>query len=70
MKSFLKIERKWDNDGAFGALMTDLSNAFECLHHEILTCFMPLVSFYTPLKTSENQTFSDVFRGYRKRPVA
>ena len=22
------------------------------------------------LKTSENQMFSDVFRGYRKRPVA
>ena len=35
-----------------------------------LTHFMPFVSFYTPLKTSENQRFSDVFRGYRKRPVA
>ena len=23
-----------------------------------------------PLKTSENQRFSDVFRGYRKKPVA
>ena len=31
---------------------------------------MPLVSFNTPWKTSENQSFSDVFRGYRKRPVA
>ena len=26
--------------------------------------------FLYPLKTSENQRFSDVFRGYRKRPVA
>ena len=30
------------------------------------TYFMPLVSFYTPLKTLENQRLSDVFRGYRK----
>ena len=26
--------------------------------------------FRYPLKTSENQRFPDVFRGYRKRPVA
>ena len=26
--------------------------------------------FLDPLKTSENLGFSDVFRGYRKRPVA
>ena len=32
--------------------------------------FMPLVSFYTLLKTSENLKCSDVFRGYRKRLVA
>ena len=25
--------------------------------------------FLYPLKTSENQRFSDVFRGYRTRPV-
>ena len=28
---------------------------------------MPLVSFYTPHKTSVNLWFTDVFRGYRKR---
>ena len=32
--------KKWkesvDNDGVFGALMTDLSKAFDCLHHELL----------------------------------
>ena len=32
--------------------------------------FMPLISFDTPLKTSESQRFSDVFRGYQKRLVA
>ena len=26
-----------DNGGAFGGLMTDLSKAFDCLHHELLT---------------------------------
>ena len=31
---------------------------------------MPSISFYTPCKTLENQRFSDVFRGYRKRPLA
>ena len=30
------------------------------------THFMPLVSFYTPLETSENYSFSDVFRRYKK----
>ena len=33
-----------------------------------LLLFMPLISFYIPM-TSENQTFSDAFKGYRKRPV-
>ena len=27
---------------------------------------MPLASFYTPMKTSENLWFSDVFRGVEK----
>ena len=31
---------------------------------------MPLVSFYDLPKTSENQRFSGVFRGYRKKPLA
>ena len=31
-----------------------------------LTHFMPLVSFFTPLRTSKNLWFSDVFRGYRR----
>ena len=33
-----------------------------------LTHFMPLVSFNSPWK--HQKRFSDVFRGYRKRPVA
>ena len=35
-----------------------------------LTLFVPLVPFQYPLKTSGNQKFSDVFRGYWKRPGA
>ena len=31
---------------------------------------MPLVSFDTPWKHQKTFVFSDVFRGYRKRPVA
>ena len=45
-----------------------------------LTHFIPLISFYLPLnyvnglflyplETSENHRFSDVSRGYRKRPL-
>ena len=34
-----------------------------------LTHFMPLISFYTPWKHKKTR-FSDVFREYRKRPVA
>ena len=36
----------------------------------VFTHFMPLVSFYTTMKILENQRFSDVFRGYRKRPLS
>ena len=28
-----KLKESVDSDGAFGALMTDLSKAFYCLHH-------------------------------------
>ena len=34
----------------------------------VLTHLMPLVSFYTSLKTSENPWFADVFRRYITRP--
>ena len=45
-----------------------------CSHHNWfalqndckLTNFMPVVSFYTHLNSSENLRFSDFFRGYRK----
>ena len=36
-----------------------------------LTHFVPATGLFRyPLKKSENQRFSDVFRGYRKRPVS
>ena len=30
------MENSVDNSGAFGALLTDLSKAFDCLSHELL----------------------------------
>ena len=36
---------------------------------QILVC-LPTGSFLKPWKTSENQSFSYVLRGYRKRPVS
>ena len=35
----------------------------------LLTHFSPMFHFYTPLKTSENLWFSDVFRGYKNAAV-
>ena len=49
------------------------NNIFSCQNLQgiqYLTHFMPLVSFDTPWKHQKNQRFSNVFRGYRKRPVA
>ena len=31
-----KLKENVANGGAFGFLMTDLSQAFDCLHHELL----------------------------------
>ena len=40
---------KWkesvDNGGTFGALMTDLSKAFDCLHHELLIAKLDAYGF-------------------------
>ena len=36
----------------------------------LLTHFSPLLYFYNSLKTSQNQRFSDVFRGYRNGEMA
>ena len=35
-----------------------------------LTHLTPILHFYTPLKTSENQRFCDVFRGYKNETLA
>ena len=42
-----------------------------CLsHYNVINQFQVTGLFLYPLKISENQRFSDVFRVYRKRPVA
>ena len=43
----ISMMEKWkesmDNNGAFGALITDLSKAFDCLHHGLLVFMILLV---------------------------
>ena len=69
-RSFLK---NWSGQEAHTAFTVQKHNLFmftKSHRAAILSHFMPLVSFYTPLRTWENQRFSDVFRGYRKSTVA
>ena len=65
---------KWSNK--LKQFVDNLPNCLSAFDHFMrlalngLTHFMSLVSFYTPWKTPENQTFPHVSRGYRKKPVA
>ena len=47
--SLVSLIEKWkksvDNGGAFGALLTDLSKAFDCLPHELLIAKLDAYSF-------------------------
>ena len=40
-----KWKESLDNGGAFGALMTDLSKVFDCLHHELLIAKLDAYDF-------------------------
>ena len=40
-----KCKESVDNGGALGALMTDLSKAFDCLHHELLVAKLDAYRF-------------------------
>ena len=39
------MEKSIDNGGAFGALITDLSKAFDCLSHELLIAKLEAYGF-------------------------
>ena len=39
------MEKKYHNGGAFGALITDLSKAFDCLSHELLIAKLEAYGF-------------------------
>ena len=45
----VSMDEKWkesgDSCGAFGALMTDLSKTFDCLHHELLITKLDAYAF-------------------------
>ena len=43
-----KWKRSVDNDKAFGALLTDLSKAFDCLDHELLIAKLNAYGFKLP----------------------
>ena len=38
-------EKSFDNGGAFGALFTDLSKAFDCLSHKLLIAKLDAYDF-------------------------
>ena len=40
-----KWKKSVDNGGAFGALLTDLSKAFDCLSHELLIAKLEAYGF-------------------------
>ena len=64
---FSKIEK--DYFLAVHEKMREFSINFGALSHLLHLSRVPLLSFYTSLKTTENRRFSDAFRGYRKTSV-
>ena len=58
----LKIDLDSFSMGKFADVTTFISRLLNPFHDTAL--------FLYPLKTSENQKFSDFFRGYRKKTVA
>ena len=60
----------WSSEAYLGACQTTVMELFlRKLLSPVNPCHVTALFIY-PLKTSENQKFSDVFRGYRKRSMA
>ena len=78
---FIEINRNYYHEKyaeAFGDFLKEQQKFFlKFISALFLVCisFLLFDAFYAtdlslyPMKTSENLSFSDVFRGYRKRPV-
>ena len=49
---------------------SDLGSCYIFLESDVLIYLWPMFSFYTPLTTPENQSFSGVFTGYRMEALA
>ena len=67
--AFLDFRSKWVALSSSWDWMT-LKIVQNNYSHFRINTFHATGLFWFPLKTSENQSFSDVFRGYRKKPVA
>lgn len=61
-KSYLRVEKKLDNNFAFEAILTESSKAFGCIPQDLLIAKLPAYSFSdakprqsVPLKITHNQ---------------
>ena len=61
-----KILTNFDSGLLTGMILIDLQKSFDTINHDILLTPLPAnVPILYPLKTSENQRFSGVFRGHK-----
>ena len=51
-----KWKQRVDNGGVFGALMTDLSKAFDCLLHELLIAKLDAFGFHKKVSKTSSKS--------------